>query len=54
MKHHEELQTIRAIENFADKDVEVAEGDNKKSVVVTDALQPVNAMTKLYMTVKIS
>ena len=54
VKHHEQLQTIRAIENFTDKDVVVDMGESKKSVVVTDALQPVNAMSKLYMTVKIS
>ena len=54
VKHHEQLQSIRAIEDFTDKDVVVMKGDTKKSVVVSDAVIPVNAMAKLYMTVTIS
>lgn len=54
VKHHEQLQGIRAIENFTDEDVTVAQGETKESVVVTDAVVPVNAMEKLYMTVTIS
>ena len=54
VKHHEQLQDIRAIENFEDEDVIVEQGDTKKDVVVTDAVVPVNAMAKLYMTVTIS
>jgi hypothetical protein len=50
-KHHTELQTIRAIENFSPDDVTVEKGDTKKSVVVTDYVSPVNAMAQLYMTV---
>jgi hypothetical protein len=50
VKHHEDLQTIRAIENFTDKDVTVEQGDTKKSVVVNDAIEPIGTMTKLYMT----
>lgn len=53
VKHHEELEKIRAIENFSADSVQVLPGDNKKSVVVTDAVTPVNAMTKLYMTVTV-
>ena len=49
--HHEELERIRAIENFSDKDVKVEKGKKKKSVVVTDKVTPVNAMEQLYMTV---
>ena len=49
--HHEELERIRAIENFSDKDVKVEKGQKKKSVVVTDKVTPVNAMEQLYMTV---
>ncbi|MGW8381280.1 phage tail sheath family protein [Streptococcus parasuis] len=51
VKHHEQLQTIRAIEEFSDADVEVSQGDTKKSVVVQDAVTVVNAMAQLYMTV---
>ena len=54
VKHHEELQGIRAIENFSDKDVSVSQGNNKKSVVVRDAVTVVNAMSKLYMTVTVA
>ena len=53
VKHHEQLQDIRAIENFSDKDVVVLPGDTKKSVVVEDAVTIVNTMAKLYMTVTI-
>ena len=53
VKHHEQMQGIRAIENFSDADVTVAQGDSKKSVVVTDAVTVVNAMSKLYMTVTV-
>lgn len=51
VKHHLELQTIRAIEDFAPKNVTVDRGDTKKAVVVTDYVTPVNAMAQLYMTV---
>ena len=50
IKHHEDLQNIRAIENFADKDVTVEQGDTKKSVVINDAVEPIGTMTRLYMT----
>jgi hypothetical protein len=50
VKHHKQLQDIRAIESFDDKDVTVEQGDTKKSVVVNDAITPINAMTRLYMT----
>lgn len=54
VKHHEQLQEIRAIENFSDSDVVVEQGNTKKSVVVTDAVTVVNAMSKLYMTVTVA
>ncbi len=54
VKHHEELQKLRAIEDFTDKDVEVGQGNDKKSVVVADKVTVVNAMAKLYMTVTIA
>lgn len=50
-KHHEQLQEIRAIENFDPENVTVEKGDTKKAVVVTDYVSPVNAMAQLYMTV---
>lgn len=50
VKHHRQLQDIRAIENFDSSDVTVEQGDTKKSVVVGDAITVINAMTQLYMT----
>lgn len=54
VKHHEQLQEIRAIENFSDSDVKVEQGETKKSVVVTDLVTVVNAMSKLYMMVTVA
>ena len=54
VKHHEQLQDIRAIENFSDKDVTVSQGDTKKAVVVDDAIEVIGAMGKLYMTVTVA
>lgn len=54
VKHHEQLQDIRAIEDFTDEDVTVEQGDTKKSVVVTDNVTVVNTMEKLYMTVYVA
>lgn len=54
VKHHQQLNDIRAIEDFADSDVSIAQGNTKKSVVVTDAVTVVNAMGKLYMTVTVA
>ncbi|MDE6123930.1 MAG: phage tail sheath family protein, partial [Eubacterium sp.] len=54
VKHHEQLQDIRAIEEFSDEDVTVTQGNDKKSVVVNDAVTVVNAMSKLYMTVTVA
>ena len=54
VKHHQQLQDIRAIEDFESGDVTVEPGDTKKSVVVTDCVTPVAAMEQLYMTVYVS
>ena len=54
VKHHEELEAIRAIEDFNDEDVKVFRGNSKKSVVVSDLVNVINAMEKLYMTVTIA
>lgn len=51
VKHHQELQNIRAIEDFSADDVVIEQGDTKKSVVVTDTITIVNAMAQLYMSV---
>jgi len=54
VKHHEMLQNIRAIQEFVPDDVVVEQGDNRRSVLVTDTIMPVNAMSFLYMTVQVA
>lgn len=51
VKHHQELQRLRAIEDFEPEDVIVEQGDDKKAVIITDNVTVVNAMAQLYMTV---
>jgi hypothetical protein len=51
VKHHENLQAIRAIEDFSDSDLVIEQGENKKSVVVQDTVTVINTMAQLYMTV---
>jgi Phage tail sheath protein. len=51
VSHHQQLQTIRAIEDFNPDLVVVEAGSTKKAVVVNDVVTPVNAMAQLYMTV---
>lgn len=52
--YSKELQGIQAIEGFESKEVVVEQGNDKKSVTVTNAVRPVCAMSKLYMTVMVS
>lgn len=54
VKIRQQLQELGAIEEFTDTDVTVEQGDNKKSVVVTGAIQVVNAMSKVYMTITVA
>ncbi|MFO1444080.1 phage tail sheath family protein [Bacillus sp. Bva_UNVM-123] len=54
VKHHQELETLQAIENFTPEDVVVEKGTGKKSVVVSDSITVVNAMSQLYMTVTVA
>lgn len=51
VSYNKELEGIQAIEDFIAEDVIVSAGNDKKSVIVSNAVKPVNAMTKLYMTV---
>ena len=53
VQHHQELQTIRAIEEFSDEDIVIEQGATKKAVVVSDAITVIGTMEKLYMTVTI-
>jgi hypothetical protein len=49
--YDKELEKLQAIENFDSAEVVVELGNDKKSVVAVNPVQPVNCMTKLYMTV---
>lgn len=51
VKLRQQLQDLGAIENFADSDVTIEQGDTKKAVLVNSVITVVNAMSKLYMTV---
>ena len=53
VKHHSQLQDIRAIQDFEPDDVTVNQGDAKNSVVVGDAVCIIVGMAKLYMTVTV-
>jgi hypothetical protein len=48
-----QYQGIGAISNFVAEDIAIAQGDGKRDVVVTTALQPNDSMEKLYMTVTV-
>lgn len=50
VKIRQELQKLRAIENFSDTDVMVGQGETKKSIVVQSMITVVNAMSQMYMT----
>lgn len=51
IKHHRELERLRAIEEFDTSLLKVEQGNSKKAVVIHDYITPVNAMAQLYMTV---
>jgi len=54
VKHHQALQTVRAIEAFDPANIVVSQGDEKKKVIVSDLITPTNVMTQLYMTVVVA
>ncbi len=54
-KLHQDLEKIRAIENFDTDTVEVEAGDSKKAVVCNiSGLNVINAMSQLYMSVVVA
>lgn len=53
VKHHAQLQDIRAIQEFSPDDVTVNQGDAKNSVAVGDGVTIIVGMAKLYMTVTV-
>ncbi len=54
VKLHEQLQEIEAIENFKPDNVQVAQGNTKRAVVVSNLATVVNAMAQLYMVVTVA
>jgi len=54
VKHHQELERLRAIEDFSADNVVVDKGDTKEAVVITDNITPICAMEKLYMTIVVA
>lgn len=53
VKHHRELENLRAIQDFDSSLLTVEQGNHKKAVVINDVVNVVNAMAQLYMTVVI-
>lgn len=50
--YYQELQRVRAIQNFSSDDIPVpTQGDTKDSVIATHQIQPTCVMEKLYMSV---
>lgn len=54
VKYDKELEKLEAIENFNPDEVVVEAGEDKKSIVVTNPVQVVNCMSKLYMTIVVA
>lgn len=50
VNYHNTLQGIQAITNFVPDDIEVVKGVEKGDVIINEAVEPVGAMEKLYMT----
>lgn len=50
-KIHQDLQNIRALENFKNEDISVERGNDKHSVLVNENITVINTMEKLYMAV---
>lgn len=52
--HHKELERLQAIDTFDTSNLVVTQGDSRQSIVVTDMVKPIDAMTHLYMTVTVN
>ncbi|MGN9164966.1 phage tail sheath family protein [Tissierellaceae bacterium HCP3S3_D8] len=53
VNYHEQLQNIRAIENFTEEDITVLQGVQKQDVIVNEVVTPTDSMEKLYMSVEV-
>lgn len=54
IKYLTELQSMEAIQNFTNEDVEVVDGESIDSILVNLSIQPLDSMEKLYMTVTVN
>lgn len=54
VKHHNDLQNMRAITNFKSEDVIVEAGNSKGTVTIQDKITIVNTMTQVYMVVTVN
>ena len=54
VKHHKELETLQAIENFESSMLKVEQGTTKRSVHVTDVISVAGTMSHLYLDMLIS
>lgn len=50
VRHRQELQALRALENYDKEALTVEQGNSKKSVVVNEVVEPTVAMSQLYIT----
>ena len=48
------LQNMGAVQNFETGDIVVNPGDDSDAVVITAAIQPVDSVEKIYITVNLS
>ena len=53
IKYNDQLQAIEAIQNFEADDITVTQGREKGDVVTEQYVEPVSAMEKLFMTVRV-
>lgn len=54
MDYFATLQTVGAIQNFVTDDIKVAKGNDSDAVVIEAAVQPVDSVEKIYITVNLS
>jgi len=54
VRHRQELQGVRAIEEYDKEALVIEQGNNKKSVVMNEVITPIQAMTQLYITTTVA
>lgn len=54
VRHRTELQGLRAIETYNKEELVIEQGEKKKSVVISEVITPIVAMTQLYITTTVA